>query len=56
MRHRDAPLTILLCGIVVVAWWRLLLWDTGTHQRVSEAGEGMRGFEGVVGRLAVQQC
>ena len=28
----------------------------GTHQGVSEAGEGMRGFEGVMGRLAVQQC
>ena len=33
------------CGIVVVAW-RLLLWDTGTHQIVSEAGEGIRAFEG----------
>ena len=42
MRHGDAALTILLCGIVVVAWRRLLLWDTGTHQGVSEAGEGMK--------------
>ena len=46
------------CGIVVVAWRRrrLLLRDMGTHQNVSEAGEGMRGVDGVMGRLAVQQC
>ena len=56
MRHGDAPLTILLCGIVVVAWWRLLLWDTGTHQSVSEAGEGIRAFEGGFVSLGGGSC
>ena len=56
MRHGDAALTILLCGIVVVAWWRLLLWDTGTHQYVSEAGEGIRAFEGVCMSWGAGSC
>ena len=41
------------CGIVVVAWRRrLLLRDMGTHQYVSEAGEGMKALR--VWRAAVQ--
>ena len=56
MRHGDAALTILLCGIVVVAWRLLLLWDTGTHQSVSEAGEGIRAFEGVCVSWGAGSC
>ena len=40
----------------MVVAWRLPLWDTGTHQDVSEAGEGIRAFEGGFVSLGGGSC